>query len=226
VIGALLAAAAIAAAPAAADDAVEAELRAAREDRAKIVAHIGKIEAFRASLSLPKDAAADARAGQALQTSRDALAKADARLRAAERRNEDGRSASAAYVRAAHCAVAPLLDLLREHGPDAAELGADVRRELEAALGGPQRTLAPTEHDVVTVFRDLQRSSGKREVQAVVKALVTRSGETGDVRVDVQYAVGDPQRGGDEGQILLVLDAAGRLKDGQMPRRVRSCVDR
>ena len=225
-IAALASALALAAAPAGAGpDALDAELRAAREDRARIAAQVAKIEAFRASLSLPGDRAADERAALALRTSRDALAKAEARLRAAERRREDAAAAVAAERRAARCALAPLHDALRGHGPDAVALGRDLEREVEAALAAPRKTLASSEDDVVTVSRDLRKARPGAGVQAVADVLLVRSGATGDLRVQVRFSVGRQGRGTAEGQSVLVLDPSGRLADGEMGAAVRACID-
>jgi hypothetical protein len=224
ILATLVAAIALATTPAgeAEADPFDAEARSAREDRARIAGQIAKIEAFRASLSLPADAAADGRAARALEASQDALAKAEARLRDAERRR-DAEAAVAAWQGAARCALAPLQDALREHGQSAVELGAELAREVETALAAMRRRLAPAEDEVVTASRDLQKTRGG-ELQAVADVLVVRSGATGEVRLQVRYSVGRPGEAAEDSSIL-VLEPSGRLKGGEMARSVRSCLD-
>jgi hypothetical protein len=57
---------------------------AAEKEKAAILEHIAKAESFLSGLTLPKDAAADAKARQAIAKDRDALNKVDQRLRLEE----------------------------------------------------------------------------------------------------------------------------------------------
>jgi hypothetical protein len=199
---------------------------AAHADVARIELQVAKIAAFRANLTLPKDAAADATAAQALTKARDALRKARARLRLAGVPDDSiarlsrgvSRQQTAALRRGMACSLAPVRGAL-------AGRGAEVEAFLDA-FEAEWRSASFPLHGTGEVTT-LTRQHASRGLQVIVDGLVAERRSDGSLLLSLLHSVGTGEAGGETAgdQTVVVFDASGRVRDVEAAEAVQACLD-